>query len=184
MKQEITTLDQTMNFEKVDLPVGSLCVLDEQVLFQYGKNIVLELGTFYGRSAILLSLKAEKVYTIDLFTGRPDYPNYCYASVLRSIARYRKTDNIEVLKGSFSDFKNKFNNDMFDVLFIDGQHTHEAVSCDFEMFYPKVKSGGFILFHDYCDLYPGIVAFCDTLKKDEKILFIEKRGLIMVFQKQ
>jgi len=36
----------------------------------------------------------------------------------------------------------------FDVLFIDGDHSHEGVAADFEMYAPLVRPGGIIGFHD------------------------------------
>jgi predicted O-methyltransferase YrrM len=36
----------------------------------------------------------------------------------------------------------------FDVLFIDGDHSYEGVSADFEMYAPLVRPGGIIGFHD------------------------------------
>jgi predicted O-methyltransferase YrrM len=35
-----------------------------------------------------------------------------------------------------------------DVLFIDGDHTYEGVSTDFELYRPLVRKGGLIIFHD------------------------------------
>jgi predicted O-methyltransferase YrrM len=35
-----------------------------------------------------------------------------------------------------------------DFLFIDGDHTYDAVKRDFENYFPKVKHGGLIFFHD------------------------------------
>lgn len=40
---------------------------------------------------------------------------------------------------------------MFDLLFIDGDHSYEGVKEDFEMYSPLVKSGGYIVFHDIID---------------------------------
>jgi cephalosporin hydroxylase len=37
---------------------------------------------------------------------------------------------------------------LIDVLFIDGDHSHAGVACDFEMFSPLVRPGGIIGFHD------------------------------------
>jgi predicted O-methyltransferase YrrM len=38
--------------------------------------------------------------------------------------------------------------DLFDVLFIDGDHSHEGVAADFQMYAPLVRQGGIIGFHD------------------------------------
>lgn len=37
----------------------------------------------------------------------------------------------------------------FDLVFVDGDHSDQGVLGDIETFLPKVKPGGFILFHDY-----------------------------------
>ena len=41
-----------------------------------------------------------------------------------------------------------FQDEHFDFIFIDGDHTYEAVSQDFELYLPKVKKGGLIFMHD------------------------------------
>jgi len=38
--------------------------------------------------------------------------------------------------------------DDVDFLFVDGDHFYEGVSKDFELWYPKVRKGGLIAFHD------------------------------------
>ena len=35
-----------------------------------------------------------------------------------------------------------------DFLFIDGNHSYESVLCDFLLYYPLVKKGGIVGFHD------------------------------------
>ncbi len=37
----------------------------------------------------------------------------------------------------------------YDFLFIDGDHTREGVSLDYEMYSPLVRSGGIVAFHDW-----------------------------------
>jgi hypothetical protein len=41
-----------------------------------------------------------------------------------------------------------FQDEHFDFIFIDGDHTYDAVSQDFELYLPKVKKGGLIFMHD------------------------------------
>jgi hypothetical protein len=42
------------------------------------------------------------------------------------------------------------NGKSIDFLFIDGDHTYEGVSQDFDMYSPLVKKGGWVGFHDIC----------------------------------
>lgn len=41
-----------------------------------------------------------------------------------------------------------FQDDVFDFIFIDGDHTYDAVAQDYELYIPKVKNGGLIFMHD------------------------------------
>ncbi len=53
-----------------------------------------------------------------------------------------------LLRMLFQDAAKQFDADSIDILHIDGLHTYEAVREDFETWYPKVKPGGILLFHD------------------------------------
>lgn len=48
-----------------------------------------------------------------------------------------------------------------DLLFIDGDHVYEAVRADFEAWWPRVRSGGLVMFHDYDERHPGVRRFVD-----------------------
>lgn len=63
--------------------------------------------------------------------------------------------------------------DLFDVIFIDGDHSYEGVKKDYELLWPKLKQGGLMIFHDIlvdretewgkC----GVKQFWDELDKKE-----------------
>lgn len=75
--------------------------------------------------------------------------------------------------------------DSIDVLFVDGDHTYPAVKRDFLLYWPKVRSGGVLLAHDfsYGEEHEGVVrAVMDTFVFQE----IEKpfRSNIAVIRKR
>lgn len=48
-----------------------------------------------------------------------------------------------------------------DLCFVDGAHSDDPVRRDIEVWLPKVKVGGYILFHDYNHTLPGLTAIVD-----------------------
>ncbi len=81
----------------------------------------------------------------------------------------------------------------FDFIFIDGDHTYEAVKQDLEDWLPLIKENGYIGFHDSAPVtiageivfegWPGCVQFVEELKKDNRLKFIEVGDSLSVFQK-
>lgn len=74
---------------------------------------------------------------------------------------------------------NNFDNESIDFLFIDGDHTYSAVKKDYEDYFPKVKTNGYIFFHDSrmyrggANFHIGSSKFCDeVLAKDIRIELI------------
>lgn len=82
----------------------------------------------------------------------------------------------------------------FDFIFIDGDHTYEAVKQDFEDWLPLNSSGGYIAFHDSHPIiedgreifagWPGCVQLVNELRNDNRVNFIEVADSITVFQKK
>lgn len=65
-----------------------------------------------------------------------------------------------------------------DLLFIDGDHSYDGISKDFEMYSPLVKKGGIIAFHDIVKhpLETGceVNKFWNEIKKKYKFIEIVK----------
>jgi predicted O-methyltransferase YrrM len=135
--------------------------------------IVAEIGSHMGVSTELFAMHCHKVYTIDCWASCGDKYDgstsesrglrrraKIYNGVDR--ARYEKIcrerlsnySNVEIIKDFSENAVNKFEDEFFDIIYIDGNHTYEAVAKDIELWSPKIKRGGFVLGHDFN--WPGV----------------------------
>ena len=97
--------------------------------------------------------------------------------MLGSLARYRKLDNINFIKGYFNDVVKTWDKDI-DILHIDGSHDYHSVKEDYENWSPFVKDTGFILFHDTVSHPTSIGKFFNEIGDGySKINFTHSCGL-------
>ena len=117
---------------------------------------VVELGAYNGMSYFVFcqSMKEHNIdglcYAIDSWGGDEhtgEYDESIYDDV-RHHARENYRGISYLLRMLFNDAIDHFEDESIDLLHIDGLHTYEAVQEDFTNWYPKVKPGGIILFHD------------------------------------
>lgn len=119
-------------------------------------KLLAELGTHKGLSYFTFcqSMKENEIdglcYAIDSFEGDEHTDKYD-ESVFNAV----NTHNREhyhgfsyLMRMYFNDALRHFSEETIDLLHVDGFHTYEAVSEDFKNWYPKVRPGGIILFHD------------------------------------
>lgn len=118
----------------------------------YKNQIYLEIGTFAGGSASLMStnINVKKVYSIDL--GQPINKEIA----INNVNKFKNKDcEYEYIQGSSYDeeivnyVKSKV--DKIDILFIDGDHGYNAVINDFKNYKDLVVKNGYIVFDDYMD---------------------------------
>jgi len=141
----------------------------------------LEIGTFYG--ANLLSVAESyaqhpdsKLYCVDPWIDYEDYPEYknqqidIYSQFLKNIEACSYKSKINICRGFSNNIIPTFDDEMFDIIYIDGNHQPEYVLEDAVLSFRKLKKDGFMIFDDYGwggpDLtQKGIDAFLRTYSK-------------------
>jgi len=128
----------------------------------------LEIGCYAGGSAcLMLQRKNTIVYSIDL--GHPISPDV----VLKNVSNLNIHNNkYEYIKGDSkkSETYSKITDKIFDIIFIDGDHSYNGVISDFEIYSLLLKKGGYLVFDDYNDSQysPQVKLAVDNIVKNIK----------------
>jgi hypothetical protein len=155
---------------------------------------IVELGTHWGVSffSFLQAVKDEGMntmcYAVDTWEGDPHagfYEDEVYQTVSEIAHQYYSTIS-SLIRCTFDEALNRFKDHSIDLLHIDGYHTYEAVSHDFEAWLPKLAERGVILFHDIAvqrDDF-GVYLFWEKLKNQYPFIeFKHSYGLGVLFPK-
>jgi len=157
---------------------------------------LVELGTHGGGSyfsfcqSVVDNKLDTNTYAIDTWTGEKQAGFYS-ESLFKKVMDFNieHFDNFSTLmKMTFDEALNEFDDDSVDLLHIDGFHSYEAVSNDFHTWYPKLSKEAIVLFHDTHEIKPGfgVHQFWDELKKDHRdqcFEFKHSHGLGICFPK-
>ena len=138
----------------------------------------LEIGTFYGANLFSVgrsyaSHPDSRMYCIDPWVDYEDYSEYkgrqesVYETFTRNLENSGQKEKITVVRGFSHTEIPKFEDDSFDIVYIDGNHEPEYVLEDAVLAVRKLKVGGYLIFDDYGwggpDLTQrGIDAFCSA----------------------
>ena len=81
-----------------------------------------------------------------------------------------------------STFNEKYKNNFYDYIYIDGDHSLKGVILDFKLFWPKLNKRGFMAFHDICvkEVKPegiyGVWKFWELIQKKMKGISVNFLG--------
>ena len=120
----------------------------------------LEIGTFYGANILSVAKTYgaqcdSKFYCIDPWEDYTEYPEYkneqasIYSSFTNNIANSGEKDKIIITRGYSNSEIPKFQDDFFDIIYIDGNHEPEYVLEDAVLSFRKLKTNGIMIFDDY-----------------------------------
>lgn len=157
----------------------------------FNKNLVIaEIGVFKGEFSKFLfeENQPNELHLIDIFSGiecsgDKDGHNIIYTNLSEEfnlITKYfNNNNNVYIHKGYSQDILKNFNDEYFDMIYIDGDHSYNGVKNDLNLSYQKIKIGGYICGHDYTTtMFEGVVRavneFCEERKL--KIKYLTKDG--------
>ena len=127
---------------------------------QIENPVICEIGVFKGEffKYILDTCEPESLEGVDVFSGVAgsgdqdgNHPIQVDMNEVYIQLKDTYVDNpIVSFHKDYSDkFLEKQSNDKYDIIYIDADHTYEAVKKDIEIAFDKIKDGGFIMGHDY-----------------------------------
>ena len=171
-------------FEKVD---GFLQPIEGFALYWLARHwpaegASVEIGSFKGRSTCWLASACKqrgrgKVVAVDHFRGSPEHqPGGTHAdpdvvaagSTLpvfrRNIEAHGLTDWVDVRVGSSAEVSRGWQ-EPIRLLFIDGDHSYDATSADFNAWARFMVRWGLVIFHDV-RVWPGVTEFYSQLTRD------------------
>ena len=76
------------------------------------------------------------------------YGNDVYTIFSKTVDKFYSNQDINMMRMTFNEAVEKFEDKSIDVLHIDGSHHYDDVKGDFENWFPKVKDDGIIMLHD------------------------------------
>ena len=120
----------------------------------------LEIGIFKGENLIDVSKSYckhpdSRMYCVDPWIDYDEYSEYkgkitkIYDEFVTNMNNEKLWNKIKVYRDFSHNVIPTFENEFFDLVFIDGNHETEFVYKDAQLTLPKVKSGGYIIFDDY-----------------------------------
>ena len=125
-------------------------------LYKLDKFNYLEIGTFEGRSALFVSeLKnSKKIVCVDPYIEYEEAKKYnfkmsdVYHSANDKFIKMNTKKNIILIKKKSDDFF-KNNQDLFQVIYIDGNHQYEFVKRDFKNAFNCLDNNGLLICDDF-----------------------------------
>lgn len=116
----------------------------------------MEIGSFQGRSAIwllenVLTDNSSKLYCVDTFEGSEEHDDITkkdlYNIFCHNINNFK--EKVVICRGKSNEMLKKFDNNTFDMIYVDGSHFGKDVLYDIVLSYSLLKKDGIMIIDDY-----------------------------------
>ena len=140
---------------------------------------IAEIGVRDGTNAIdmMEELNIDKIFLVDPFCPYYDGDNYIdqptqsryYYNLFKKIAPYFGKLVLVTRTSAFG--SGLFDDEFFDYIYIDGDHSYKEVVKDLKYWYPKIKKDGLFAGHDISmeDVKKAVDEFTNNLKTNYEI---------------
>ncbi|MGN6214153.1 class I SAM-dependent methyltransferase [Parafilimonas sp.] len=136
----------------IDQPKTQTTTNEQEAMYKYLKTArrIAEIGVYEGFNTSQFALHSPSdalVYAIDPFLKGS--LKISYGKII-AINHWKKKDinhKIKIMHG-YSWHVDRLINEALDFIFIDGDHSYEGVTKDFELYNEKLSENGIIVFHD------------------------------------
>lgn len=129
--------------------------------FVQPEHVGVEIGVYRGTSSTVFLDRCAFMHFIDPcvnYDENPDKDWFCPEEAFLELLRpYEGRFNF--IKGFSADVSDQIPE--VDYIFVDANHEYEFVKKDVELYWPKVRPGGFLCGHDYSGGHPGVTAAVD-----------------------
>jgi len=126
----------------------------------------LEVGVYYGANLLSVaksygSHKDSKLYCIDPWEDYEEYFEYknkqntIYDTFINNVENSGSKEKIIINRGYSTTEIPKFNDNFFDIIYVDANHEEQFVLQDAMLSFKKLKIGGIMIFDDYNDCWMG-----------------------------
>lgn len=147
------------------LTVGLINMVDYILSINPNANLWLELGSHIGESATIF-LSFEKIEKLHCVEYSKDLIPILQQRLGEEIRRERCVLHLETT----INYAKIVDNNFFDVIYIDADHSYDSVQKEISLYWPKVKHGGFLSGHDYYEpAWPGVVKAVNEFSTDIKL---------------
>ena len=154
------------------------------------KNMsVVELGVFKGEFATELykRLSPLQLLLVDIWCGESgsgDKDGYNHITVkdmervyIELVDKYKSLNEVKLIRETTTNFLQSQVDSAFDMIYVDADHSYEAVTNDLQLSFKKLKNGGVLAGHDYIQ-YSQIAAAVDNFCRQygQQIIAVTKDG--------
>jgi len=177
-----------------ELTLLSSCCVDKKVL---------ELGSEVGRSSVVIAEVAQHLTCVDAWNDSYSHikdqgqkeiylvgldqkrlGSSIFEVFKSNCNKYIANGKLCFFRETTEDAVNNFQDNSFDVIFIDADHSYEGVKKDIQNYLPKLKPSGFLICHDYnSPSWMGVKQACNEYAALKKIQPINAVGVLGVFLK-
>jgi hypothetical protein len=129
---------------------------------------MVEIGSYRGESANIFAQSGNlaSIVCVDAWHG----PHYSQGEPAFDQVAALWTPLITKRKAAGLDAAKTFKAQSLDFVYIDADHSYDAVRADIDAWNTKVRAGGLIGGHDYCHAFPGVIrAVSETFGIPERV---------------